>query len=223
MRTKDPSAKTATPRKRRSAAEIHERIVAAATEAFRTQSYAEATTASIARRAEVTEAQLFRSFGSKANLFRETTFKALEQHFQDFMNRYMPDGRRPDAFGEMGGSYTTDLQRFIRENMGMITAVVAAQLAERGAAPAGEVKSLTPYFERGASILSMWTGDAPKVAPELMVRVSFAAVLASVLFKDWLFPPGLASDEAIGAAINDFVMEGLSANWPDGPPDASRG
>jgi hypothetical protein len=51
-----------------------------------------------------------------------------------------------------------------------------------------------------------------KVAPKLMVRVSFAAVLACVMFKDWIFPPGLASDEEIRAAINDFVREGIGAN-----------
>jgi hypothetical protein len=52
----------------------------------------------------------------------------------------------------------------------------------------------------------------PKVDPRLMVRVSFAAVLAAVMLKDWIFPPGLADDEEISAAINEFVIFGLSAN-----------
>ena len=44
--------------------------------------------------------------------------------------------------------------------------------------------------------------------------VSFAAVLASVMFKDWLFPAGLASDEAIRDAIADFTIDGIGANAP---------
>jgi hypothetical protein len=51
-----------------------------------------------------------------------------------------------------------------------------------------------------------------RIDPKLMVRVSFATVLACVMFRDWIFPAGLASDKAIHAAINDFVLEGISAN-----------
>lgn len=50
-----------------------------------------------------------------------------------------------------------------------------------------------------------------------MVRVSFAAVLGSVMFRDWLFPEGLASDEAIRRAIADFTIDGISANHPSAP------
>jgi hypothetical protein len=48
-----------------------------------------------------------------------------------------------------------------------------------------------------------------------MVRVSFVAVLASLMFKDWLFPKGLASDADIREAIVDFVIDGINANEPD--------
>jgi hypothetical protein len=49
------------------------------------------------------------------------------------------------------------------------------------------------------------------------VRVSFAAVLACILFKEWIFPPGMASDEQINAAIKDFVMDGINANANQSP------
>jgi AcrR family transcriptional regulator len=206
-------------RKRRTSEDILNRIVQAATEEFKRSGYAEATTATIARKAEVTEAQLFRYFGSKANLFRETIFNPLQQHFLAFTDKYMPDGLKPSTFGAMADPYTTDLQRFIAENIDMITSVVVAQTYERGAPQGvGDANSLKTYFDRGASILSMWIDGKPKVAPELMVRVSFVAVLACIMFKDWIFPPGMASDEEIRAAVNDFVMEGLAANWPGGLP-----
>jgi hypothetical protein len=37
-------------------------------------------------------------------------------------------------------------------------------------------------------------------------------VLAAIMFKDWIFAPGLASDEEIEAAINDFILAGIRAN-----------
>ena len=45
-----------------------------------------------------------------------------------------------------------------------------------------------------------------------MVRVSFAAVLGCTLFKDWILPAGLASEQKISAAVKAFVMDGITAN-----------
>ena len=58
----------------------------------------------------------------------------------------------------------------------------------------------------------------PRVDPKLMVRVSFAAMLACVMFKDWIFPRGLATADEISAAIRDFVMDGINANSQLGDP-----
>jgi hypothetical protein len=54
--------------------------------------------------------------------------------------------------------------------------------------------------------------NKPKIHPKLVSRVSFATILACVIFKDWLFPEGLASEGEISAAVSDFILEGLSAN-----------
>jgi hypothetical protein len=50
-----------------------------------------------------------------------------------------------------------------------------------------------------------------KVPPELVVRLAFVFVLGSVLFRDWIFPSGLASDDEIAAAVGDFLMAGVDA------------
>jgi hypothetical protein len=60
--------------------------------------------------------------------------------------------------------------------------------------------------------MSMRLKDRAKVDPRLTVRVVFGAVLASVMFKEWLFPPGLTDDEAITAAVIDFIQEGIHSN-----------
>jgi AcrR family transcriptional regulator len=199
-------------RTRRSRDDILGRIVQAASEEFKRSGFAGATTAAIARKADVTEAQLFRYFGSKANLFRETVFKPVDQHFIRFINEHMPEMRKAASAAEMTDLYATELQRFIRENSGMLASLVIAQTYESEAAhPA--IDSLHTYFDRCASMMALRLKNRAKVDPRLTVRVVFGAVLASVMFKDWIFPAGLATDEEITRAVNDFIKEGTHANF----------
>lgn len=201
-------------RKRRSTQDIVNRIVQAARAQFKRAGFAGATTANIARGAEVTEAQIFQYFGSKSNLFRETVFKPLDQQLQTFNEHHMADFGKKMNLREMAGLYTTELQRFINDNSDMLTSLVVAQTYAHGAARGvGAINSLKTYFDRGASTMTVKMKQHAKVPPALMVRVSFAAVLACVMFRDWIFPAGLASDEQIRNAINDFVLEGIGANF----------
>ena len=48
---------------------------------------------------------------------------------------------------------------------------------------------------------------------EHFLEFPHAAVLACVMFKDWIFPKGLASNADISAAIIDFVIDGINANY----------
>jgi AcrR family transcriptional regulator len=192
-------------RKRRSQAEIMGLILEAAGEEFKRCGFAEATTAAIARKADVTEAQIFRYFPSKAALFKEAVFDPVDRQLADFVESYLPE--------QMGAPYTTALQGFIRENIDLLKSLVVVQAYETGAAQGvAHVDGLNRYFARGASVLEQLYSKTPKVEPQLMVRVSFAAVLGCIMFKDWIFPEGLASEEAITRAINDFVLAGLETD-----------
>jgi AcrR family transcriptional regulator len=207
-RRRSPVAK----RKRRSRDDIVNRIVQAAREEFKLSGFAGATTAAIARKADVTEAQLFRCFGSKSNLFRETIFKPVDEHLLRFNKEHLPEIRNAATNAEMTSLYATELQRFIRENSGMLASLVIAQTYD-SATVEPRINSLHTYFDRGASMMATRLKDRAKVDPRLTVRVVFGAVLASVMFKDWIFPAGLASDEDITAAVNDFIRDGIRANF----------
>jgi AcrR family transcriptional regulator len=198
---------------RRSREDILGRIVQSASDEFKRRGYAGTTTATIARKADVTEAQLFRCFGSKSNLFRETIFKPLNQHFQNFINSHVPDGSR-EMHRELSRQYILELQRFIAEHSEMLTSLVVAQTYDEGTAHGvGQIDSLRTYFERGMAAMNMrLKGSKAKVDPKLLVRVTFVTVLGCVMFKDWIFPRGLASDAEISAAINAFIVEGISIN-----------
>lgn len=207
------TAATPTTRKRRSSEEIMERLVTAAREEFKRSGYVGATTAVIARNAEVTEAQLFRYFASKADLFREAVFDPLDKHFSAFNARYPVAMTSDDNIRERARLYITELQEFLDEHSKLLLSLVVTQLFTSGSLQGvGEIESLRHYFERGAATMSHRVDTDAPVDPKLLVRVSFAAVLGCVLFKDWIFPEGLANEKDIRSAIIDFVIDGISVN-----------
>lgn len=202
-------------RKRRAPQDLREAILAAAAAEFEANGFAGATTAAIARRAETTEAQIFRLFSSKADLFRASVFAPLNRHFSDFHAKVLGDAAEGASQRDLAGRYIDELQDFIeghsRSLMSLIVARAHGQVAGEGPQA---IEGLEAYFARGAATMRARSGDAAQVPPELMVRVSFAAVLGSVLFRDWLFPEGLADDAAIRRAIAEFTIDGISANDP---------
>jgi len=204
-----------TRKKRRSPEEIRERLVRAAREEFKRSGFVGATTAAIARNADVTEAQLFRYFESKADLFREAVFEPLNQHFSEFSARHPAASK--ESVRDNARLYITELQQFLDEHSKLLLSLVVAQIFTSGTLQGvEEIESLSHYFERGAATMSNRVEKNPKVDPKLLVRVSFAAVLGCVMFKDWIFPAGLASEKEINAAIIDFVIDGISVNTDPG-------
>jgi AcrR family transcriptional regulator len=200
-------------KKRRSTEENVDRILRAAADEFATSGFSGATTAAIARNAKVTQAQLFRHFASKTDLFREAIFKPLDQHFLGFQSRLLTDAIGTATPRDQSLLYITELQQFLGEHSKMLLSLVVAQTYEPGNTRGmSEIDSVQTYFARGAALMRSRTVASPKVDPDLMVRVSFAAVLACILFKQWLFPAGMASENEIRAAINDFVLDGINAN-----------
>lgn len=207
---------TVAKRTRRSREDIVSRIVHAAREEFKRVGFDGATTAAIARKADVTEAQLFRCFGSKSNLFRETIFKPVDQHFLNFVHQHITEIRNAASAAEMTDLYATELQKFIRENSGMLASLLIAQTYGSETEQPG-INSLQTYFDRAAAMMATRLKNRAKVDPRLTVRVVFGAVLASVVFRDWIFPKGLADDEEITAAVNDFIKEGARTNFRSDP------
>jgi AcrR family transcriptional regulator len=200
-------------RRLRSTADNLERILRAAAHEFMSSGFTGATTAAIARNAEVTEAQLFRYFSSKIELFQESVFKPLNQHFLDFTSSRLTDGAPAESLRDKSHRYISELQQFLNQHSKLLMSLAVAQAYAAGSFDGiDEIDSLNTYFERGASMMASRMVGKPKVDPNLMVRVSFAAVLGCILFKDWILPAGLAGDQEISAAIKAFIMDGINAN-----------
>jgi AcrR family transcriptional regulator len=195
-------------RRRRTPEELTDRVLEAAAEEFEQAGYAGATTAAIARRADVTEAQIFRMFGSKRELFHAAIFAPLNRHFQGFQARRVGDDASPEA---MALVYMDELQDFIERHSRMLMSLITASAYSRDTTEGvGELEGLRAYFDRGAAMLRERCEDRGDgmVDPALMVRVSFAAVLANVMFRDWLFASG-TDETAMRSAIAEFVLHGI--------------
>src|SRR3974377_2101740 len=88
---------SAVPRSRRSPATIRSLVLRAARELFAEQGYAQVSTREIARRAGVTQAQVFRHFSSKATLFVEAAYRPFHDFVTGYVRRWAEQGHGTDS------------------------------------------------------------------------------------------------------------------------------
>jgi AcrR family transcriptional regulator len=200
-------------RRRRSSEEIIDRLIEAACDEFEHNGYAGAKTATIARKAGVAEALIFSNFGSKAKLFQDAIFKPLNRHFLDFRAAHGVDTSDKKAMDKGARRYIDELQEFVGRHSRMLMSLFVAQLyAPDNLGGLSHIQGLHDYFSRATAMATDRLVKPPRIHPRLMARVSFATIMACIVFRDLLFPKGLATRDEIRAAISDFVMDGLNAN-----------
>ncbi len=204
---------TAPARRRRSTEEIIGRIVEAASEEFERNGYAGAKTAAIARTAGVAESLIFSHFESKSRLFQEVVFEPLNRHFLEFRAAHtVADGDR-DGLQEHSRQYILELQRFIERHSRLLTSLLVTQLyASDDVQGMAEVDGLQDFFARTTEAVRQRLEGEARIDLNLLARISFATVLACVIFREWLFPEGTATEPAINAAISSFVLGGFNAS-----------
>jgi hypothetical protein len=98
----------------------------------------------------------------------------------------------------------------------LLSLIIAQQFTSGKIRGVRKIESLNHYFDHGATMMSERVASNPAVDPKLMIRVSFAAVLGCMLFKEWMFPRGLAEKDEIRAAVIEFVLDGIGANADPG-------
>jgi hypothetical protein len=133
------------------------------------------------------------------------------------MERYLSEvGLVPNA-REQARLYIGELQEFINKNSSLLLSLIAAQSFEADGTTNQGIDNLQMYFRLGAAIMKKRLAGQPTIVdPDILVRVSFAAVLGCVMFKDWMFPDQSSPDAAISAGIIDFVIDGINVNSDPG-------
>jgi len=215
MKTTDRT--TGTKRKRRSHKEIKDLVIAAATEEFKSHGYTGVTTAAIARRANITKAQLLGYFDSKAELFNEAIFKPLFEHFCSLNTRSKPVTYEVEKVKDRVRFNFIEMQNFLEEHSEMLLSITTDKaFKEDSQLGIDQLSGLKDYYELSSRWMTSRLDSEPQVDPKLVVKAIFAIVLGCVIFKDWLLHEDPTTEDDFREAILNFVTNGLKVNsYPD--------
>jgi AcrR family transcriptional regulator len=185
-------------RRRRSSGEVHELLLCAARQMFATRGYAHSSTRDIADAAGVSEALLFRYFGTKATLFEQ----AVVEPFQRLMDAHIS--------GDPGGDDLRWLYDLLSDNRDLVVAILAAQAHEIDLSNKPQLAEALDRLHIAAELESAERGVDGVETPG-PIPVTFAMVFALAVFDAWLFPPGgRPSREKIVHEIAHCMLEGLA-------------
>ena len=173
---------------RRTPQEVRELLLGAARSTFAARGYARSSTREIADAAGVSEALLFRHFGSKANLFE----LAVLDPFHGFMEAYVDS--RPDITDgppppeAPSRDFIESLYAILTANRELVMALLAARAYEVDLTATPELSDALDRLEVMAETELAQRGMTDVDVP-VTIRVTFAMVVALAVFQDWLFPP----------------------------------
>jgi AcrR family transcriptional regulator len=203
-------------RPRRSPEEITGRLIDAAVHEFAANGYAGARTAAIAQRAGVVEPLLFKYFESKANLFQRAVFENLDRHYRGFVATHHFDTNDRSKWVEQSKEYIGQQQDFLRENSRMFMSLIIQETFDTQEIEGIDgLSGLQEFLDKMSAFTESRLGEHSGTDAKVIARISFASLLACVLFRDWLFPKEIAPEAKIRTAVIDFILKGADV-YPDG-------
>jgi AcrR family transcriptional regulator len=205
-------------RTRRSPQEVRELLLGAARATFAARGYARASTRDIADAAGVSEALLFRHFGTKANLFE----RAILDPFRDFIHAFV-DGRPADLSDVPpppevpSRDYVAPLFDLLAQNRELVMALLAARAYEIDLAATPELSDALDRLQTVVELELTQRGLTGVDVP-VTIRVTFAMIVALAVFEDWLFPCDNrpAKDRIVDEMVR-FMVHGLARDRPVAP------
>jgi AcrR family transcriptional regulator len=186
-------------RLRRSSAELHALILRAAEEAFGARGYEATTTRDIAAAADVTEAAIYRHFGSKEALFEAAITRPYREVIAAFLRAWEP-GSGSDS--EVVREFVERFYDFVREHRRLVMAYLT--YAEYTPTSGGSVLSRELDLIEQAMIRDRAQRGFVGVDIPVAVRCAAGMVLALALHDNLLFPAGRAHpdrDRVVAEAV----------------------
>jgi AcrR family transcriptional regulator len=204
---------TTASRSRRSPAAIRSLVLEAARELFAERGFGDVTTREVALRAGVTQAQVFRHFGSKARLFAEAAYQPFYDFVVGYVRRWAEQGHGMDTSAHDTEVFVDGLYRLMLDNRGLLAVVsgfAAAQPPELATATEAFLREVFARLESEVAIEARVRGDKT-IDPAYAVRFTFALIFGVSVLDQSLFPsdarPGHA---AIAAQMSGFILRGSS-------------
>jgi AcrR family transcriptional regulator len=182
-------------------------LLDAAREVFATRGFRGARTKEIADKAGVSEALLYRHFGSKAGLFEEAILEPVNLFVGEFVERWRTEWDQTRPFHETVGAFMEGMYDLMREHRSAVLALLAAHAFEdemNGQAPHRPLFGNLASLEEVASVESKSRHFLPE--PALTTRVAVTLAVAMGLLEDFLFGPPDSPSVSREAIIDEMTM-----------------
>nr|BFE38898.1 hypothetical protein GCM10010200_111490 [Actinomadura rugatobispora] len=188
-------------------------MLRAARDLFAEHGYARVSTRQIAQRAGVTQAQVFRHFGSKAALFVEAAYQPFHDFVAGYVRRWAEQGHGADSSAHDTEVFVDGLYRLLLENRALLGAMSGAAAEDAPELAAATASFLREVFDRLQSEVALESGakGGTTMEPAYAVRFAFALIFGVSVLDQALFPaedrPGRAR---IVEEMSGFILRGAS-------------
>jgi AcrR family transcriptional regulator len=192
-------------RTRRSSEEVRALLVAAALECFAERGYTGATTKEIARRADVDEAVLFRTFPSKRSLYEAAVVHPFDAFIARYTERWVDAPAPIGTPQEVLRQFVEELYDIVREHRALFAAMAGGDHLLEGVQPA-----LDRLEEMGKLIARTYDLDFDA---HVAVRVAATTVVAVAMTGDQLFAPGVGRQRILDEVVR--MLTGATVYRPE--------
>ena len=206
------AGKTKSGPARRGPEEVRRLLLEASRSLFAAKGYAGTSTRDIALTAGVSEALLFRHFGTKAKLFERAILDPINEFIRDYVDQWQARSAADHTPEGMSLAFVDGFYRLLSENRELVLALVTAQAYES----IQELNDATPL----SRLLDELEGVAAREAEsrgfkfdiQIAVRLVAGMVMAMALLDEWLFPAGKRrpSRQRITNEMVAFMIHGLA-------------
>ena len=183
-------------------------VLEAARELFDQRGYERVSTREIAEHAGVTQAALFRHFGTKADLFVEAVGQPLYGFVTDYLRRWIDGGHGRDTSLHDTEVFVDGLYALLLDNRPLLAALTGRIGDASHPVPTRFLQDLFERLEREVTAEARAKKDET-MDPAYAVRFTFALVYGVAMLDETLFPtdrtPGRA---AIVQQLAGYVLRG---------------
>ncbi len=209
--TKKQATKTPARATRRPRGQPRRLLLEAASDLFACQDYRSTTTREIAEAAGVTEALLFRNFGSKAALFRETMVLPFTSFVDDFGRTWqavVPDQTDEE---ELARHFVGQLYDVFVEHRGLVITLLSSEAlgeAEMNEAGIADIR-------RGLAVLGQISSEGMAIRgvhssqPDLAAYSTVAMIAGMAALRSTFFGAEQPSREAILQELTQAILHGF--------------
>lgn len=206
------------PRSRRSSATVRSLVLRAAGELFEERGFGAVGTREIAARAGVTQAQVFRHFGTKADLFVEAVYQPFHDFVADYVGRWALHGHGNGSSARDTEVFVGGLYRLLLEHRGLLAALSGQAVGGSPGLPVHAAALLREIFdclEREVAVeVQAQGGKTIEVA--YAVRFAFALVFGVSVLEQALFPSDAArpGHAQLVQEMSGFILRGATLQEP---------